>query len=222
MSAEDRAKWDARYQAGAYEERIQPSAFLAACAHRLPRRGNALDLGCGAGRNAMFLAKRGLTVDAADISAVALARGRERAGALPIRWLQRDLELGFEPERCYDVIVNRRYVHLALLAELAASLRPGGLLVVEQHLQHAEADAGPSDPAFRVAPGALRRLAANLAIERYEEGVLTDPDARVVALARLLARHPAADRATAGTRHAACARESAMPCETKRQTRTAR
>ena len=113
------------------------------------------------------------------------------------------MELGFEAEHCYDVIVNVRYVHLALLASLAASLRPGGLLVVEQHLQHEEADAGPSDPAFRVAPGALRRLAANLAIERYEEGVLADPDARVVALARLLARRPAADRATAGTRQAA-------------------
>ena len=196
MSAEDRRKWDARYRQGAYRTRRRPAAFLSAWADELPRRGWALDLACGIGRNARFLALRGLAVDAVDISPVALAAAKQQAGGLDIRWIEADLEAGFTPMRDYDVIVNIRYVQLDLVAALLPFLRPDGVLVVEQHLRQAPragqaaAVVGPSNPAFRVAPGALARLAGGLDIAHLEEGCFTDPDGGVAALARLIARRP--------------------------------
>ena len=191
MSAVDRRKWDARYRNGAYEARPHPSAFLEECAALLPWRGRALDLACGTGRNALFLAERGLVVDAVDISAVALARGRERAGDLPIHWLEADLDDGFDSTETYDVIVNIRFVNLRLLHSLVTKLRPGGVLLVEQHLQSSQAVAGPRNPAFRVAAGTLRTLAKSLVVERMEEGLFEDPDGAAAALARLAARRSA-------------------------------
>ena len=194
MSAADRRKWDTRYREGAYEARRHPSAFLAAWADRLPQRGRALDLACGAGRNAIFLARRGLAVDAVDISPVALARGRRDAGRLDIRWIEADLEAGFTPPDDYDAIVNIRYVQLDLVAALVPAMRPGATLLVEQHLRQTDPTAppvvGPRNPAFRVPPGALSKLARGLDVAHHEEGLFTEPDGVVAALARLVARRP--------------------------------
>lgn len=190
MSRADRDKWDRRYWEGAYQNRGYPSAFLAQCAGYLPPTGRALDLACGAGRNALYLAERGLAVDAVDISAIALERARAAAGNLPIVWLEHDLDLGFDAPATYDVIVNIRYVNLPLLADLLSSLRPGGLLLVEQHLRGCSDVAGPTNPAFRVAPGDLAELAATLQVEELHEGLLEDPDGRTAAVARLVARRP--------------------------------
>ena len=190
MSDADRLKWDQRYREGAYQTRQHPSAFLEQCARSLPPPGRALDLACGIGRNAMFLAGLGFAVDAVDISREALAIASARAAELPIRWLEHDLDRGFEPEVSYDVVVNIRFVNLPLLASLMAALRPNGALVVEQHLALPDVDViGPKNPAFRVAPGELARIAAPLTIERLEEAVFQDPDGREAALARLFARN---------------------------------
>ena len=90
---------------------------------------------------------------------------RAAAANLPIAWLEHDLDLGFDPPATYDVIVNIRYVNLPLLAELLGSLRPGGLLLVEQHLGGYQDVVGPSNPAFRVTRGELAELAAALLVE---------------------------------------------------------
>lgn len=189
MSAVDRQKWNRRYREGAYHGRTHPSAFLEECAAALPAPGRALDLACGTGRNAVYLADLGFAVDAVDISAEALATGLARAPALPIRWLEHDLDSGFVPEAGYDVIVNIRFVNLPLLESLVPWLRPNGVMIVEQHLATARDDViGPTNPAFRVAPGELARLASTLMIERVQEDVFADPDGRKAALSRLLAR----------------------------------
>lgn len=190
MSRADREKWDRRYREGAYQSREQPSAFLAQCADYLPATGRALDLACGAGRNAIHLAQRDLAVDAVDISAEALARARAAADDLPIRWLEHDLDLGFDATMSYDVIVNIRYVNLPLLATLLSSLHPGGVLLVEQHLGGYQDVVGPTNPAFRVARGDLAELATTLQVEELHEGLFEDPDGRTAALARLVARKP--------------------------------
>lgn len=189
MSESDRRKWEARYRDGAYASRRRPSAFLASCADLLPQRGQALDLACGAGRNALFLAGRGLAVDAVDISRTALEQGRAQAGDLPTRWIEHDLDDGFVADRDYDLIVNIRYANLPLIETLLANLRPGGLLLVEQHLATDDANvAGPRNPAFRVPPGALAKLVGSLRVECHWEGFADDPDGRRAALARLAAR----------------------------------
>ena len=191
MSTVDRQKWDRRYREGAYHGRTHPSAFLEECAAALPAPGRALDLACGTGRNSVYLATLGFAVDAVDISAEALAIGRARTPALPIRWLERDLDSGFVPEASYAVIVNIRFVNLPLLESLVPWLRPNGVMIVEQHLATPRDDViGPRNPAFRVAPGEVARLVSTLTIERVQEDVFEDPDGRKAALSRLLARQP--------------------------------
>lgn len=157
----------------------------------LPRQGRALDVACGAGRNALYLARIGLTVDAVDISSVALAKGRSQAADLPINWLKQDLDDGFVCPSNYDLVVNIRYVNLPLLDRLVAALKPGGVLLVEQHLLTESKVIGPENPAFRVRPGEIERVARTLDVTHIKEGLFADPDGRTAALARLVARKPA-------------------------------
>lgn len=195
MSAAERDKWDARYRDGAYEGRSHPTALLAAWLPRLPR-GRALDVACGAGRNAVFLAANGYAVTALDISRVGLDRGRRTAAerGLSIDWLCADLD--DDPERAlpagrFDLIVWARYVHRTLMPYLIARLAPGGVLLCEQHLTTDGPVAGPTSAEFRLAPGELERSAAGLRIEHSYEGLVVDPDGRSVALAQLIGRRAA-------------------------------
>jgi tellurite methyltransferase len=195
VSAAERDKWNARYSDGAYEGRTHPSALLATWLPRLAR-GRALDVACGAGRNALALAGAGFTVAAIDISDVALARARQSATArgLAVDWLCADLEKDPDealPPGPFETIVWVRYVHRALMPHLVARLAPGGVLVTEQHLASVQPVAGPTSAGFRLTAGELERAAAGLARLYYYEGEVVDPDGRTVALAQLVAQRSA-------------------------------
>ena len=190
MSAAERDKWDARYRDGAYRSRTNPTALLAEWLPRLPR-GRALDVACGAGRNALYLAANGYEVTALDISPVALDRGRRAAAerGLEVNWLCEDLDEDPEhalPDGAFDLIVWVRYVHRTLMPHLIARLTDGGALLCEQHLATDAPVAGPTSAGFRLAPGELRRSATSLRIAHSYEGLVVDPDGRSVALAQLL------------------------------------
>lgn len=190
MSAAERDKWDARYRDGAYERRTHPTALLATWLPQIPR-GRALDVACGAGRNALFLAENGYEVTALDISRVGLDRGRRAAAerGLAVDWLCADLDGDLEgalPAGRFDLIVWVRYVHRTLMPHLIARLAVGGSIVCEQHLATDEPVAGPTSAEFRLAPGELRRSAAGLALGHSHEGLVVDPDGRSVALAQLV------------------------------------
>jgi SAM-dependent methyltransferase len=197
MSAEDRLKWDERYRTGGYASREHPSALLAEWEPRLPR-GRALDIACGAGRNSLFLAGRGFSVDAVDISAVGLERAREKARALglEVRWIEADLEEPANaslPRERYDLIVLIRYVNVKLLAHLFDRLAPNGVFLCEQHVESSEEVVGPRTPAFRMKPNQLLREVMALSkpgdnVLYYREGIITDPDGRPAALAQLVMR----------------------------------
>jgi len=194
LSQSDREKWDARYRGGAYAGRRHPTALLDRFAAELPR-GAALDVASGAGRNALFLASRGFTVDAVDVSAVALERLRADAAAagLAIRGFVADLEDGIPGSvplgDCYDLIVLVRYVNQPLMPALIERLANGGVLLVEQHLQTSLDVVGPRSEAFRLAPNALLEAVRPLRVHYYREGVVTDPDGQPAALAQAVASH---------------------------------
>lgn len=191
MAEQDREKWDRRYAAGAYAERRHPSAILTKWLPGLSP-GDALDIACGAGRNALHMARAGFRVDAVDVSAEALARAAASAVelGLEVNWVQCDLDAGLPLAGPYDLIVMIRYINEPLLRALPALLKPGGMLIVEEHLATGEAVIGPSDPRFRVMPGALPAAAPDLEVLEATEAVTHDPDGRPVALARLVARKP--------------------------------
>ncbi|MEX2332636.1 MAG: methyltransferase domain-containing protein [Pseudohongiella sp.] len=193
MSDADREKWDNRYREGAYAERGHASAYLVECLPLMqPPRARALDLACGAGRNALYLASQGFTVDAVDIATEALLRGSQAAEAASlqgINWVQQDLDAGLPGGLDdYGLIIMMRYLDITLLRAAAQQLLPGGYLLAEVHLQTDQKVAGPSGSAFRAVAGDLKTAATDLDIIDYSEGLELDPDGRQVALARLLAR----------------------------------
>jgi tellurite methyltransferase len=194
MSQTDQQKWDKRYREGAYAERPHPSAWLLHCLANMVQTAQgtlALDLACGAGRNSIYLARLGYRVDAVDIAGEALRRGKLRAqteAVTGINWLQQDLDdWRASALSGYGLVLISRYLDLTMVTDIAGRLLPGGYLICEVHLQTSAAVAGPAGNEFRAAPGALKAAAGELEMIEYSEGLVTDPDGSVVAVARLLA-----------------------------------
>jgi SAM-dependent methyltransferase len=192
MSEADREKWDTRYREGSYEARNYASPFLESWLPKLPatlRGMPALDVACGAGRNALRLAEAGFAVDAMDISAAALARAAASAAArgLQVNWIEADLDHARPTPGHYALISVIRFTDPLLHPHLAAALAPHGWLLYEHHLRTPRAVGGPTSERFRVAPQQLLRDFASLRVVHYEEGIDDDPDGRTMALVRLVA-----------------------------------
>src|SRR3954470_15855763 len=121
----------------------QPNTQLVAEAADLPV-GTALDVGCGEGADAVWLARRGWQVVAVDFAATALERGAAAAaaageeGAARIDWVRADVTR-WTPEPAAFDLVSAQFMHLppderrALNARLADAVRPGGTLLVVGH-----------------------------------------------------------------------------------------
>jgi tellurite methyltransferase len=153
----------------------------------------ALDLACGAGRDAVFLAQHGFEVEGWDHAPEALegARALARRHGVSLRTEIRDLEQpGLEPPaRPFDLIVCFRFLHRPLFPWMERALAPGGWLVYETYRVGQERFGRPVRAHFLLARDELARAFPSLETIRYEE---RDPEAGPVS-ARLLARKP--DRA---------------------------
>jgi tellurite methyltransferase len=190
MSSEDRHKWDKRH--GECVGRLaEPSEFLKEWLPELPR-GKALDVACGRGRNALYLAREKFQVDAIDISPVAIEQARNSALAegLRVNWIVQDLDSPYDFARDYDLILVMWYLDLPLIGRLCRCLAPGGFLLCEEHLATDRAVAGPRNPAFRVAPGELLQAVAGNAVRYYDESVASDAGGELIARARLVVAGP--------------------------------
>jgi len=155
--------WDERYAAVERVWSVEPNVWLAEVATDLaPDR--ALDLACGEGRNAVWLAARGWRVTAVDFSAVALARGR--AAAPPVDWVEADVRTWSPPSpgnvAAFDLVAIV-YLHLppaeraAVLGTARRAVAPGGTVVVIGHdvRNIAEGVGGPQDPDILLDPTTL-------------------------------------------------------------------
>ena len=189
MSQHDRHKWDSRYAERTAGGAREASALVREWVTQAAR-GHALDIACGTGRNAIFLATKGFTVDALDISPVALAQARETAAAagVTVNWIEHDLDMPVPVCGPYRLVIQLHYINAAITRDIPALLAPGGLFICQQHLQSAEPVAGPQNAAFRVVPGELVQLAAELEILHYSEGLCEELDGEHFALAKLVAR----------------------------------
>jgi SAM-dependent methyltransferase len=162
--------WDERYRSAPRVWSGDPNPQLVAeIAGRPP--GRALDAGCGEGADAIWLARGGWEVVAADISGVALERGARHASDsgpdVPARidWRQVDL-LASPPETDSFDLVSAQFMQLPpeprarLFTALMASVRPGGaLLVVGHHVSDLAAGAHrPPMPELFYSPGEIAAL----------------------------------------------------------------
>lgn len=194
-AADDRARWEERYRAKAERPLDLPSRFLRRHLPQLPR-GLALDVACGDGRNALFLARRGFTVEAIDIAMAGLRRAQAaiRREHLPVRLIQADLvSFPLRRER-YAVIINIRYLERALWPALKRAVREGGAIVVETFLIDQLQCGHPSNPAYLLQRGELATAFRDFEVSVYEEG-LFESETNGAFLARMLARRPRGWRA---------------------------
>jgi len=102
--------------------------------------GRALDLGCGEGADAIWLAQRGWEVTGVDVSATALARAAEHAAEEGVRvtWQERDLA-SWTPERAFDLVTSFflhspvNFPRAQILRSAAGAVAPGGVILIVGH-----------------------------------------------------------------------------------------
>jgi tellurite methyltransferase len=150
--------WDERYRRG--EQIIKEPMPLLASAVRALRPGRALDLACGPGRHAIFLAERGWTVTAVDASRVGieLAKTLAQLRGVEVDWRVADLERGeFEIEpNAYDLVGVFYYLQRDLFPRIRAGVRRGGLAVAAIHMTDPDPEVKAMNPAYLLGPGELR------------------------------------------------------------------
>jgi len=174
----DATQWDQRYADRPLVWSAGPNQFLVGEVAGLPP-GRALDLACGEGRNALWLAEQGWQVTGTDFSPVAIDKARQRAE-------QRGIDVAFRvadatdtaPDGPYDLVIvfylqlpadQRRAAH----RNAAAALAPGGTLVIVGHDRDnlARGVGGPSSPELLLSvDGVLADLeGTGLQVERAEQ-----------------------------------------------------
>jgi SAM-dependent methyltransferase len=134
MSSSDQERWDARWAEPKSAHVREPHPLLVRFISQNPHvRGRGLDVACGVGQNAIWLAQRGFAVDAVDISPVALGQARESAASagVSVNFIQADLEAWFPLATAYDLAVGFRFLNRRLWPRLQAALRPGGWLLYQ-------------------------------------------------------------------------------------------
>jgi tellurite methyltransferase len=148
----DLAGWEQRYREQEETSAPSPHPLLVETAASLPP-GRALDLACGAGRDALWLAQHGWSVTAVDGSPTAIEILRQRAAGLRIETQIADLENGSFPiePASYHLIANCYYLQRSLFEPAKRALVPGGIIVAIALLTEPG-----KDNSFRVEPGELR------------------------------------------------------------------
>lgn len=165
----DARAWDERYGNTEQVWSVGPNQFVAAALSTLAP-ATALDLACGEGRNAIWLASLGWQVTALDFSAVAVEKGRARAGDLKVDWVVGDALSAPLPQ--VDLVVLA-YLQLpadersVAVRRAFGSLRAGGtfFLVAHDSTNLTEGTGGPTDPAFLYT---AEEVLGDLESERFE------------------------------------------------------
>jgi SAM-dependent methyltransferase len=174
-----RDRWQSRYGETAWLFGREPNAYLRSLEARLPRQGRALSLGEGEGRNAAWLAARGLAVTAVDFAPIALDRARALAAERrhEIETIVADVARWQPPEAAFDLVTliflqlspdERVPAHHAAMTALA----PGGLLVLEAFARGDRLACGPKSDDSRYDEAMLRADFAGLEILELLSGTV--------------------------------------------------
>jgi SAM-dependent methyltransferase len=185
---QSQSDWDAKHRLAAEAPPSEPASIVRELLPLLPT-GPALDIACGTGRHALFLAARGQHVTAVDYSDVALdilevrahgkqlplkrrdsfqAAGRHLHGGLEL--VHTNLEEAQLQEHHYDLILCVQYLQRTLFPQMVRALRPEGVLLMETFtLAQMELSGGPRNPAYLFETGELREAFPELRLLFYRE-----------------------------------------------------
>ena len=134
ISISDQERWDTRWATAKESHVREPHPLVVRFISQAGlTRGRALDVACGVGQNAIWLAQRGFTVDAVDISPVAMERGRIAAAqaGVNVNFVQADLDVWTPPTNTFDLVIGFRFLSRRLWPHLQAALQPGGWLLYQ-------------------------------------------------------------------------------------------
>jgi SAM-dependent methyltransferase len=172
MSRADREQWDARYAAEGMAPVVEdpsPGRHLLPIHRLVPTNGHALDLACGTGENAVWLARRGMDVWGVDVSLVAVGLAQERAERSGVgercRFDAFDLDDGLPKGPPVDLLLCSLFFDERLASAMIDRLAPAGTLIV---VALSEVGHGPGD--FRVQPGGLLDAFGSLEVLEFFEG----------------------------------------------------
>ncbi|MDH5537259.1 MAG: class I SAM-dependent methyltransferase, partial [Betaproteobacteria bacterium] len=164
-----------------------PSAWICRWTDLIPAGGTVLDLACGNGRHARWLAARGYAVEAVDRDPAALTLA-SIPGVTP---RHADVESGSwpYPGRHFDGIAVANYLHRPLMPVLVDSLAPGGVLIYETFAAGNQRYGRPTNPEFLLEPGELlEAVRGRLMVVAYEHVFTAEP--RPAMVQRLCATRP--------------------------------
>jgi tellurite methyltransferase len=166
------ADWDQRYRAGEHSP-AEPHQLLVAASEILTP-GHALDLACGAGRHAIYLAKQGWRVTAVDSSREGLQIVQRRAleAGVEVNTVASDLEAReFDIAiGAYDLICVFYYLQRDLFEAIKQGLRTDGSFVGAIHVRQENPGSETMNPKYLLEPGELKTFFAGWQINHYHEG----------------------------------------------------
>lgn len=178
--------WDERHRAEGTKYSA-PTPLLVETAQTL-KPGRALDLACGTGRNAVWLAEHGWQVTAVDGSAAAIEAVRHRAPGVDARVADLEKHEFAIGEASWDLIAVCYYLQRDLFEPVKRGVKPGGVALVIVHM----VEPGHEQSRFSVQPGELAKYFEGWQILHSYEGKPVDPEHKR-AVAEIVARSPGAE-----------------------------
>ena len=185
----DASMWDQRYEAAELVWSAEPNLFLPPLIAAL-EPGTALDVACGEGRNAIWLARQGWEVTAVDFSPVGIEKAWQLSDGDDVEWVVADATI-YEPSKQFDLVVVF-YLHVlpedlaAVMATASDALMPGGTLFAVGHALRNLTDGhgGPQYPEILWDEGTLAPMVEDLDIMELGERVrpIADTDTTAIDL----------------------------------------
>ncbi len=149
MSSEDRERWNRKYSTNVIPTKVVKVVEDFA---KLATGNRALDLACGMGRNAKYLASLGFKVDALDISPIAIESLKNIENIEP---KEVDFDTYVLPEDSYDLIVCTYFLKRELFPQIEKALKEDGIFIFETFMHHPDNTKVPSNRTFLLNEGEL-------------------------------------------------------------------
>jgi tellurite methyltransferase len=191
VSTDDKDRWDRKYTEAPEKWDVPDPFLLSAYSEFLSdtKPGQALDVGGGAGRHAIWLAQKGWQVRLFDVSDVATGLAREKAaqrahemtGSVSAETVDLNTITSFGLEQ-YELIVVFFFLRRELFPALIQALKPNGTLIYKTYtLEQAKLRGGPADASYLLQPNELRHAFSALHVLHYQESVQEKATAELVA-----------------------------------------